>query len=595
MKRLLWVLPLALLLLCGCAEEAIPTEPEPSPGLYEPGNVIEGISDAAVKAYPLGEYDYRALAKLGKDYLLFGEDSLTLLSGENLTPVITIAAPGLPLPGSGQIQLSDTGLCYYSETEKSVIFLGSTLLEVGRLHLTEEITGTACLSPQWNKLYYCVPGSIHELDLATGMTKTLKTLTTSGNSITGILESGKYLRCTTMTQAGTYVYSLISTETGQTLYEGEKYGTIVSGSKGYCHSAVMGAVREFVFAQGEEKPGSIFFPVEETVLPLPANYALLHLQNGEKNVTVDYYDLTTGLRSAQLVLPAKWSLDNLCGDGEYVWFSHEDVLYRWNPRQSATGDETVYTDLHYSREEQDETGLGALEERIAKLEQAWGVDVLWREEVLEVIPWESYRFETEFVPQVYAAGLDRLEQAFSQFPQDFFIQAAQWTGSPLQLVLVRGIYGEPEQGTLQSASSIQYQLENKVYLAISLWEDVPRAFYHGVSHLAETRILSTCTAYYEWNTLNPPGFLYDNNYITNQNRQDEQYLQEADRSFIDMYAMSFAMEDRARIFEYACLPGNEGYFTSATMQEKLRRVCSGIRQAFGLTEESYLWEQYIQK
>ena len=60
-----------------------------------------------------------------------------------------------------------------------------------------------------------------------------------------------------------------------------------------------------------------------------------------------------------------------------------------------------------------------------------------------------------------------------------------------------------------------------------------------------------------------------------------------------MYSMSFAIEDRARILEYACLPGNEGYFTSPTMQEKLRRICGGIRQAFALIEESYLWEQYL--
>ena len=594
MKRLLWVLPL-LLLLCGCKAEVPPTEPEPSPGLYEPGNDLEAMTDGAVRAFPLGEYDYRALAMLGKDYLLFGKDSLTLLSGENLTPVTTVAAPGLPVPGSGQVQVNDTGICYYSETEKSVIFLGSTLLEVGRLHLTEEITGTACLSPRWNKLYYCVPGSIHELDLGTGMTKTLKTLTTSQNSITGILQSGKYLRCTTMNQAGQYSYSLISTETGQTLYEGEKYGTIVSGGKSYCHTTVMGAVQELVFGQGDGHPNSLFFPAGDPVMPLPVNYAVVHLHSVDGAPTADYYDLATGLRIGRLALPAEWSVDNICGDGKYVWFSHDGALYRWDPMLSVTKDETVYTDIHYSRQQPDTAGLAALEERIARLEQNWGVDILWQEEPLSVIPWEGYRFETEYVPQVYIQGLDRLEEAFRQFPQDFFSQAAQWTGNPLQLVLVRGIYGEPDQGTLQSASSIQYQLEGKAYLAISLWDDVPRAFYHGVSHLVETRILSTCTAYYEWNTLNPQGFQYDNNYITNQNRQDEQYLQDADRSFIDMYAMSFAIEDRARIFEYSCLPGNEGYFISPTMQEKLRRVCSGIRQAFGLTAENYLWEQYLQK
>lgn len=594
MKRLLWVLPL-LLILCGCGAEAPPTEPEPSPGLYEPGNHVEDLTHGAVRAFPLGEYDYQALAMLGEDYLLFGKDSLTLLSGENLTPVTTVSAPGLPLPGSGQVQINDSGICYYSQTEQTVVFLGSTLLEVGRLHLTEEITGTACLSPQWNKLYYCIPGSIRVLDLGTGMSTTLKTLTTSQNSITGILQSGKYLRCTTMTQTGTYSYSLISTETGQTLYEGEKFGTIVSGGKSYCHSALLGPVQEFVFGKGDGKPSSIFFRAGETVLPLPVNYALLHLQEGMNALTLQYYDLESGLRSGQVFLPADWKIENICGDGEYIWFSYGDTLYRWDPKLSPTNDPKICTDVHYTRQEPDEAGLSALEERIAQMEQKYGFDILWREEAAAVIPWEGYRFETEYVPQVYEQALTELGLVLQDFPEGLFLQAAEWTGNPPQLVLVRGIYGEPEQGTLQSAPSIQYQLDGKAYLAISLWADVDRAFCHGVSHLVETRILSTCTAYYEWNTLNPAGFQYDNNYITNQNRQDEQYLQEADRSFIDMYSMSFAIEDRARIFEYACLPDNEVYFTSPTMQEKLRRICNGMRQAFGLQFENYPWEQYLQK
>ena len=594
MKRLLWLLLPLLLLLGGCAEEAPATEPEPSPGLYEPGNEMEHSTAGAVRAYPLGEYDHQALAKLGKDYLLFGKDSLTLLSGVNLTPITTVAAPGLPVPGSGQVQINDTGLCYYSQSEKAVVFLGSTLLEVGRLHLTESITGTAFLSPQWNKLYYCVNDSIRVMDLSTGMSTTLKTLTTNQNSITGILQSGEYLRLTTKTQAGTYSYSLVSTKTGQTLYEGDKYGTIVSGGSHYCHSAVIGPVQEFVFGQGQQQPGSIFFPSKDTVIPLPVNNALVHFQNTDSGMLADYYDLSTGTRLGQLSLPAGWTMDGISGDGENVWFSYDSVLYSWNPRLSPTGDETVYTDVHYSRNEPNTQGLDALEERISQLEQKYGIDILWREEASAVIPWEGYRFETEFVPQVYDQSLESLEQAMGQFPGDFFQQATQWTGSPLQLVLVRGIYGEPDQGTLQSAPCIQYQLDGKAYLAISLLSQAERSFYHGVSHLIETRILSTSTAYYEWNTLNPTGFQYDNNYITNQNRQDEQYLQDADRYFIDMYAMSFAIEDRARIFEYACLPGNEGYFTSATMQEKLRRICSGIRKTFGAVDGAYLWEQYLQ-
>ena len=55
-------------------------------------------------------------------------------------------------------------------------------------------------------------------------------------------------------------------------------------------------------------------------------------------------------------------------------------------------------------------------------------------------------------------------------------------------------------------------------------------------------------------------------------------------------------EDRARIMEYAMKPGNEEVFRSEYMQKKLKTLCTGIREAFGLKEssEQYLWEQYLE-
>ena len=68
-----------------------------------------------------------------------------------------------------------------------------------------------------------------------------------------------------------------------------------------------------------------------------------------------------------------------------------------------------------------------------------------------------------------------------------------------------------------------------------------------------------------------------------------------DRVFIDNYAMTFPAEDRARIFECACTPGNEEDFASPILQAKLQRICTGIRQAFDLEDvpERFLWEQYL--
>ena len=61
--------------------------------------------------------------------------------------------------------------------------------------------------------------------------------------------------------------------------------------------------------------------------------------------------------------------------------------------------------------------------------------------------------------------------------------------------------------------------------------------------------------------------------------------------------MSYAKEDRGQIFAYACMEGNEEYFRAPVIQEKLKRISKGIREAFGLkdVEDAFLWEQYIIK
>jgi len=61
--------------------------------------------------------------------------------------------------------------------------------------------------------------------------------------------------------------------------------------------------------------------------------------------------------------------------------------------------------------------------------------------------------------------------------------------------------------------------------------------------------------------------------------------------------MSYPKEDRARIMEYAATEGNESLFVSKTMQNKLKTLCVGIREAFDLREypNVIIWEQFLEK
>jgi hypothetical protein len=116
-------------------------------------------------------------------------------------------------------------------------------------------------------------------------------------------------------------------------------------------------------------------------------------------------------------------------------------------------------------------------------------------------------------------------------------------------------------------------------------------------HVLDSKILSETREYYYWHNLNPQGCQYFQNYTSYLNADVQQYLEEEKRVFIDAYSMCYPKEDRARIMEYACMPGNEHYFTSEIMQSKLKMLCQGIRAAFGLKDhpDRFLWEQYLQE
>ena len=132
-------------------------------------------------------------------------------------------------------------------------------------------------------------------------------------------------------------------------------------------------------------------------------------------------------------------------------------------------------------------------------------------------------------------------------------------------------------------------------MVLAIGAGCERALYHELCHIMDTRVLSKSSAYDQWDKLNPGDFEYDYDYETNRLRQDYQFLQEHSRSFVDMYSMSFPKEDRARILESAMTGGNEALFRCPILQEKLKTMCIGIREAFGLKKypQALAWESYL--
>ncbi len=591
MKRFLGGLAL-LLVLCGCSEQTtesaptLPIQPAPdAPELYDPEHGIEAITGGAWRAYDLSGTGCRDLAAMGEHLLLFEKDALTLLTGEDLTVVTKVDIPGLPLPGSGMIQIHTDGLGYFDQNTGAVVFLDSGLRRTWQLQLTDTVTGGAYLTPDWRHLYYCTTEGIRELSLQTGVSRLLRGQTAVSQSITGGFLNGNVLRCEMELADGSQRIMLISGESGQMLSDRKNLNALVGDGSFYYWASDS----EKIFGLNQEQPHS-FRPLEDGILSILPECGSALVAGA---TALDYYELTSGKRVASIRLEGFSDVKCLTATKKYLWLSQGETLYRWTLSKSAITEDTVYTKPHYTPESPDAAGLAEMNARAQKLEQLYGVEILLWKEPEALAPWD-YSFSLEHRPEVIAEGLNALEKAMSQFPTDFFQRAAAWTDSGvLKILLVSGIYGGAEQDYFLPAPGLEYYQDGTAHIVLSLVDGLEQTFYHEVGHLIEAPILSTGTAYDGWNQLNPWGFSYTNDYIKNQDRSDEQYLQHGHRYFIDMHSMSFAVEDRSRIFEYACMPGNENYFSSTIMQTKLRRVCSGIRETFGLEEESYPWEQYL--
>lgn len=604
MVRCLGVLLALALLLCGCTGEktelpddttktTISAQDITSTSLDSQGDNTE---QTAVKSYPLDGIGYY-------DCFMF-DDELVLLrqvSGEGFFSLYhggkTVALGQGVEPTLEQIQITEQGIGYFDSKNKAMVFLNTDLVEIGRMYLPEELEGNAWLSPDWKMVYYCTASGICAMDLQTGISRLLKEQTALHQEITGGFGNGTVLRHELEVTEGKKQIHLVDAGSGMALQEGEHLSELVTKEERYFLPQNPQGVRQLRFGTGETH--QVLWPAEAAAQPymLFENNAVVMAQNSENRTDLSYYDLETGKRTGSITMTNVTEVWGLCADGqEGLWLFGKSAdgtekLYHWNAQMSPANDDAVYTAPWYTLEAPDAEGLAQSVKKATILSSKFGISILTWEDAAAAAP-ADHVFTAEHSAQIYDFYLPKLEKLLSAIPKGFF---AQTSGEKLQFALVNKISGEPSWGGMPQSDVLQFWNDDVPVIALVLNEDLERSFYHGVYHLMETQILSKTTALYEWNKLNPSGFNYDNNYATNLGRGDSTYIDGEKRYFIDLFSMSYAKEDRARIFEYACMPGNEELFKSSVLQTKLQRICKGIRTAFGLSkeEDAFLWEQYL--
>ena len=615
MKKCLLILLLALL-LCGCTPEAepaadtLPAAAQPQPtepnGFYDPGSAIEARTGGAVRCYPLGSSGEASLLSLEDDLLLIryeeAETTLTVLTGDTLHPTAHLAL-GFPLtPDAPSFRLWDSGISFFDPQARETVVLDGALREVARIPAPKDLQGNPLLCADRSTLYYCTSDAVRALDLESGISRRLKEIAYPAQEITGAWLEDTVVECTISDADGTQQTLFLSAENGQILDTAPKGLTLSTSGSRYYAAFPNGSVNSLVFGTGEEPASALTPPDPVTGCHfLPEDHAAVAIrQTEEAAIVLDYYDLGTGIRSSVLTLETSHIPQDFetNPEGKVFFLSYDEdygcnTLCLWDPAALPSRDNTICTAPHFTLSAPDYEGLAACSLYAQEISQRYGIRVLVYKDAIDIQPWD-YDLEVEHLAPVIRKELEQLDARLGNYPEGF-LQTLSQRFDGLTLCIVRSISGTAESGSLDAAKGVQFWEGHHAYIALAAGAETEYTLYHELCHLIDTVVLGESSAYDRWDELNPSGFEYDYDYTANRSRNSSEYLRDGSRYFIDMYSMSFPKEDRARIMEYAMTEGNAACFQSKAMQAKLKLLCQGIREAFGLRKspETFLWEQYL--
>ena len=621
MKLLIAILLAVFLSGCSFTEAILPTVTQPETvqppteettapkeeyiSTYLPGSSAEMTTDGAIKVYVPDVADALRLYPMGDHLLLLSggsTSSLTVLEKETMAVCAKLDLDCLIPLETGGIWVSDSGVAYINEPQRSVVFLDENLNETKWISLPADMQGNALLSPSLDQVFYCAGSDVRAVDLRTGLTRLIKAHDTAVQSLWGVYLGGEVLHGFAEGADGNGQAVYFSSENGATLYAGKPLWQFATCEDQYLASFEDGTVRVCLTGSKEGTPQMLTLPYSTLLYPVLSEDVLVTAEVAQEETNLSCIDLTTGRRESEVTLQGSVFIADATEKDGIVYFlaelpdSENIVICRWDPAMAQTGPSQSLYCPYATAEAPDEAGLRRCAEDASKIGEKFGVEILIWEEALKHQP-DDQQLEPEYQVAAYERDLQVLETALANFPEGFLKTLVLGTDNEkLTISLVRNIRGEEMLGSLEESKGIQFWVNESAYITLAMGHDLEQTLYHELSHVIDNRVFGTTLVYDAWGELNPDGFDYDYSYIANRYREDYQYLGDTDAAFIDMYSMSYPKEDRARILEYAMMPGNEAYFDAEILQTKLRVICAGIREAFELeNNDAYLWEQYLQE
>lgn len=607
MKKAL-ILMLTCLLLCGCdaGDNGITNVSSLTPPTERPAD-LRGLStsDAAVKAFPVCLENVYAIRSMGNQVLVFSgaeNTTLTLLSAEDLSPSASYTLDGWLDHRDSSIQITDSTISCYLPDRRETLLLDSNLQELRHIPDPAILTGPPLFHHGQNTLYYCTDNAIFAWDMDRNIHRTLKELSYTHQELVGMFLEGTVLQCRIL-DGSREEHLFLSAQNGKMFHTHPGNISLEAFHKKYYAQFPNGSIQSLVFGSDTKMPQALILSDLHAVCNfLPQqNSALICTRPSEDTLELTVYHLDSGSRTASLIFPAQSEpiAADGCSDG-FVYLlcadpqSGQTNIYRWDCRTANLRDTFCYTQPHYTRKSPDREGLENCRAYAEQLSEKFGIRILVGKDAAATQPWD-YDLEPEHLVSVLTDGLKTLDRCLSTFPPHMLTDTASHFSS-LRICLVRQICGSAESGSTEPAAGIQFLENSDAYIALALGPSVESSLYHELFHVMDTHLLGNTGTLDRWDELNPAGFRYDYSYETNKTRNSGVYLQHDTRAFVDTYSMSYPKEDKARIMEYAMLPGNLELFQNPTMQRKLRTLCEGIRDAYGLSKEeiTYPWEQYLE-
>lgn len=587
MKKLIVVF-MSLLLLCGCAagekQAAAPSDTQETEetiqdvlvSLYDAGSQVEKQTSGAVRAYPLGDGIYTDLVTLGQRLLVVSAGGdITLLQGEEGQIAATEATDLVRTENGLPLRTSSQGAGYYVPESGEVVLLDANLLEIGRVPMPEDIQGDPVILLRRNEVFYCTTDQIRAMDIQTGISRLVRSHSCVSQQLTGSYFEDTVLGCRITDEQGRERIIYLYADTGTEVQEDTALGTLYTEGTAYYALRTDGNQTQILFGNADGETMCLETEPEGLVPALSLGGAV-RCAADEAGLVLTFYDFSAGTRSAEVSLPGLTMPIATAADSTGFWFIIDQMLYRWDPACSPTGDETSCVSQLYTQQSPDTQGLEQCQKRVEEL-KAYGIDLrIWTEAVSDT---GSYACQPEYRVSFTENALTELEEILKQLPEQFLAT----TGS-IRVCLVRSVAeGVP----------VQYWQGNTCCIIVPT-EQAAEGFLWGLGYGIDARVLGNSRELDTWDNLNPRSFEYTYDYAENAAREDSG---EYSDDFVDLTAMSFPTEDRARIFMAAMQANNAELFAKETLQEKLLCLCEGIREAYNLEDSTtvFPWEQYLEE